>query len=100
MSNLSFSPNTSVTVAVGGTSGIVTVAGTGHYLRFVNGGVGNAFVAFYEASDPPPVIVQTTAMMIPSGAIEIFSVASDTTRVVVIGDSTGTTLNVTRGEGQ
>jgi hypothetical protein len=47
-----------------------------------------------------PTIVAAQAMLIPAGAIEIFSVASDTTRVAFLGDATGTSLNLTRGEGQ
>jgi hypothetical protein len=35
----------------------------------------------------------------PPGAIEVFSVASDTTRVAALGDATGTQFNVVRGEG-
>lgn len=101
MSLVSFSPSTSVTVAVSTTPLEVTVLGRGHYLRLVNGGTGQCYVVFFEPSAGlPPAINPTTAMLVPSGAIEIFSCASDFTRLMTMGDATGTTLNVTRGEGQ
>lgn len=95
----SFTPSTSVTVAVTTAQGQATINGTGHYLRFCNGGTGHAFVVFFEPTEGVPVVNPGAAMMIPSGAIEIFSVASDQTRVAFTGDQTGTSLNITRGEG-
>ena len=101
MSLLAFTPSASVTVAPSLTQGSAACGGTGHYLRLCNAGSGAAYVRFYEHDQtPPPVITQGQSMLIPSGAIEVFSVASDQTLVAYLGDSTGTTLNVTRGEGQ
>lgn len=101
MSLLAFSPSTSVTVGPGMAMGTIAINGRGHYLRLVNGGQGNAYVRFYELADGPPSgMVQANSVLIPSGAVEIFSVASDTTMVAFLGDATGTTLNITRGEGQ
>lgn len=100
MSLLAFTPSASMTVAPGTAQGQAIIFGRGHYLRLCNGGSGNAYVMFYEADQSVPVVTAGQAMMIPSGAIEIFSVASDTTRVAYLGDATGTTLNLTRGEGQ
>lgn len=100
MSLLSFSPNTSVTVAPSTTQGTATIGGSGHYLRLCNAGTGNAFIAFYEPGAPIPTVAAISSLVLPAGAIEIFSVASDVTRVAFLGDPTGTTLNITRGEGQ
>jgi hypothetical protein len=100
MSLLAFSPSFTVSQALTTTQSNVTVAGNGHYLRLVNAATGNAYVQFYEASAAPPTVTSTNGMLILPGAIEIFSVASDTTRVAAIGDSAGTTLSITRGEGQ
>lgn len=99
MSFVSFTPSTSLTVAVTTTPQTVAVMGNGHHLRIVNGGTGNAFILFWEPGGAPPVISATQAMLVPSGAIEIFSCATDRTQLQVLGDATGTTLNVTRGEG-
>ena len=99
MALISFTPSASITIALTTTQNNAAVGGTGHYLRLCNGGSGNAFVTFYEGSTPP-TIAAASSMLIPSGAIEIFAVASDTTRVAALGDATGTSLNVTRGEGQ
>lgn len=100
MSLISFTPSASVTVAPGTVPGVAVIPGTGHYLRFCNGGTGNAYVLFFEPSQATPPVNAAVAMLIPSGAIEIFSVASDHTQVAFLGDATGTTLNVTRGTGQ
>jgi hypothetical protein len=100
LSLLSFSPNTSLTVSPSTTQAQAIVGGNGHYLRLCNGGTGAAYVLFYESTASVPTVVTTTAMLIPAGAIEIFSVASDTTRVAYLGDASGTTLNISRGEGQ
>lgn len=100
MSLISFTPSTSVTVAPSQTQANTAVGGTGRYLRLCNGGQGNAYVRFYEAGTTAPVMTQATSMLLPSGVVEIFSVASDTTMVAYLGDATGTTLNVTRGDGQ
>jgi len=100
MSLLAFTPSAAVMVAPSTTQGTATIGGTGHYLRICNAGSGNAYIAFYEVGQSVPTIVAAQAMPIPAGAIEIFSVASDTTRVAFLGDATGTSLNLTRGEGQ
>lgn len=99
MPPIPFTPSASVTAPL--STGQVTqaVPGTGHLLRFVNNGAGAAYVAFYEVGQTPPTVSPTTSMLIPAGAIEVFSVASDTTQVALLGDATGTTLNITRGEG-
>lgn len=97
---ISFSPSASTTIALTTTQNNATVGGTGHYLRLCNGGSGNAFVRFYEPAAGPPAVAANAALLIPSGAIEIFAVASDQTAVAALGDSTGTSLNITRGEGQ
>lgn len=98
-STVPFTPSASVTLGLTTSQSNVTVLGTGRLLRFVNGAAGAAYVMFYEASQAPPTVATATAMLIPAGAIEIFSMASDTTRVACLGDATGTTLNITRGEG-
>ena len=100
MSLLAFSPSLTVQQVLSTTQVNITVGGFGHYLRFVNMATGNAFVLFYEASVTPPTVTSTNGMVLMPGAIEIFSVASDTTRVAALGDATGTTLSITRGEGQ
>jgi hypothetical protein len=100
VSLIAFTPSASITVAPGTTQGSATIVGTGHYLRICNAGAGNAYIAFYEAGQAPPTITAGPSMLVPAGAIEIFSVASDTTRVAYLGDATGTSLNITRGEGQ
>jgi hypothetical protein len=99
MSTLPFSPSASITVAPGTTQGNATIGGTGRYLRICNAGQGNAYIGFYEATQAPPVLAPGPSLLIPAGTIEIYSVASDTTRVAYLGDATGTTLNITRGEG-
>lgn len=100
MSLVAFTPNTSVTVSVTTSQSTVSVLGSGHYLRFVNNGGGNVYALFYEPGGTVPTAAVATAMLIPAGAIEIFSVASDVTRVAVLSDVGTVTLNVTRGEGQ
>lgn len=100
MALLAFSPNTTVAQALTTAQTNIVVGGTGHYLRLVNAATGNAYVQFYEAAASPPTVTSTNGMLLPPGAIEVFSVASDTTRVAGIGDATGTTLSITRGEGQ
>jgi hypothetical protein len=100
MSLTAFTPSAAVTVAPGVTQGTAIIGGTGHYLRICNAGAGNAYIAFFEASQTPPTLVAGPSLLIPAGAIEIFSVASDTTRVAFLGDATGTSLNLCRGEGQ
>lgn len=96
---LPFSPSASVTTTLTTTQATVTIGGWGRLLRFVNAGAGNSYVGFFEVGQTAPTLSATTSMLIPSGAIEIFSVASDTTQVAVLGDSTGTSLNCTRGVG-
>ena len=100
MALISFTPSASTTIALTTTQNNAQVNGTGHYLRLCNGGSGNAFVTFYQPPGPPPTISAATSLLIPSGAIEIFAVASDQTAVAALGDATGTSLNITRGEGQ
>jgi hypothetical protein len=100
MGLLAFSPNTTASVGLTTTQSNVTLGGNGHYIRCVNGGTGNAYLQFYEAAQAPPTVAALTSMLLPPGAIEVFSVPSDTTRVAALGDATGTTLSLTRGEGQ
>jgi len=100
MSLLAFTPHLAVSVGLTTSQQNITVAGNGHYIRCVNGATGNAYLLFYEASQAPPTITGANSVLLPPGAIEIFSVASDTTRVAALGDATGTTLNLVRGEGQ
>lgn len=99
MSLIAFTPNTSVQAAITATQSTITVLGNGHYLRVVNNGPGASWLQFFEVGSSATV-TSANGMMLPAGAIEIFAVASDTTQIAVIGDSSGTTLNVTRGEGQ
>lgn len=99
MSLLAFTPSTSLTVAVTGTQQTVAVLGSGHYLRFVNTGGGNVYVLFFEPGQTTPTVSTGTSMLIPAGAIEVFSCATDRTQVAVLGDAS-ITLNVTRGDGQ
>lgn len=94
-----FTPSASVTQVLTTAQSNVTVVGTGRLLRIVNAAAGAAYVQFYEASQAPPTVAAATGMLVPAGAIEIFSVASDTTRIACLGDATGTSLNITRGEG-
>jgi hypothetical protein len=100
MSLLAFSPSFTITLGLTTAQNNITVSGNGHYIRCVNGGTGNAYLQFYEASQAPPTLTALGALLLPPGAIEIFSVASDTTRVAALGDATGTTLSLTRGDGQ
>lgn len=99
MSLIAFTPNTSIQAAVTATKSSITIAGTGHYLRLVNNGPGAAWLRFFEVGSPVTVTA-ATGLLLPAGAIEIFSVASDTTQIAALGDANGATLNVTRGEGQ
>lgn len=99
MSLTAFTPNTSVTTTVTTAQSNISVLGNGHYLRLVNNGPGNAWVRFYEPPSTPPTVAAATSMLVPAGAIEIFSVASDVTRAAVICDTTTAVLNITRGEG-
>ena len=101
MSLLAFSPNTTIALALTAVqSNVTTLGGVGHYIRVCNGGAGVAWIRFYETGGSPPTMAAATAMMVPPGLVEIFSVASDTTCVACLGDGTGTTLNLTRGDGQ
>jgi len=97
---LAFSPNFTTTQGLTTTQANITIGGNGHYLRLVNAATGNAYVQFYEATASPPTVTSTNSMLILPGAIEVFSVASDTTKVAALGDAAGTTLSITRGEGQ
>ena len=94
-----FTPSASVTVQGADVQVEVAVPGRGHYMRFANNGPGSAWVLFFEVFELPPVVQVGTSMLLPAGAIEIFSVASDTTMVALLGDATGCQLNVSRGEG-
>lgn len=94
-----FSPSASITTTASSTQAPVIVGGYGHYIRIVNAGGGMIYVGFYEPSQSPPTLATGTAMLILPGAIEVFSVASDTTRVALLGDASGATVNLTRGEG-
>lgn len=96
MSLLAFTPNTSLSVQAG--TGVANVGGRGHYLRLCNAGPGNISVLFFELGTTPPAVDPLRSMLILGGAIEVFSVASDTTQVAYRGD--GAVLNITRGEGQ
>lgn len=96
---LPFSPTASVTATLTTTQGVITVGGYGRYMRLVNAAAGNAYVGFYEPGQAAPTLSATASMLIPAGAIEMFSVASDATLVAVLGDATGTSLNATRGVG-
>lgn len=96
---LPFSPSASVTVTLTTTQATQTVGGFGRLIRFVNAGAGNAYVGFFEVGQTAPTLTATTSLLIPAGAIEVFSVASDTTQLAVLGDATGTSLNITRGVG-
>jgi len=98
MSLLAFTPSAAITIGVTTAQGVAIVQGNGHYLRFANAGAGNVYVLFFEPADPVPTVT-INAMMIPGGAIEVFSVATDRTQVAYMGDA-ATTLNVCRGEGQ
>lgn len=100
MSLIAFTPSAAVTVAPNLAQANATIGGTGHYLRICNAGAGNCWIGFYEVTQTPPTLTTTASLLVPAGAIEIFSVASDTTRVAYLGDSAGTTLNLCRGEGQ
>lgn len=99
-STVPFTPHVSVTTAASSTQANITVLGSGHYIRIVNAGGGIIYVGFYEPSQSPPTLASSTAMLIPAGAIEVFSVPSDTTRIALLGDASGATVNITRGEGQ
>ena len=88
-----------ITTTLSGAQVNITIGGTGHYLRLCNAGGGYAYIWFYEASASPPTVTIANSVVMPPGAIEVFSVASDTTRVAALGDATGTTLNAVRGEG-
>lgn len=94
-----FTPSASTTSAASTSPVPVSVGGSGHFMRIVNAGPGNIFVLFYEPGTTPPAMNYANSMLILAGAIEIFSVASDTTILYLLGDPTGATANVTRGEG-
>jgi hypothetical protein len=98
-STVPFTPSATATAALTTSQNNVTVGGTGRIMRFVNAGAGLAYVGFYEATGTPPTLAAATSVLIPPGAIEIFAVPSDTTRVATLGDTNGTSLNITRGEG-
>lgn len=102
MSLLAFTPNAAVeTVCPSGVQTNIVVLGVGRRLRIVNAGAAPVHVLFYEASATPPTVTVPLGMILLPGAIEIFSVASDTTRVAVLNDGTAAAaLNVCRGEGQ
>ena len=102
MSLLAFSPSVAIEVACPtGVQTNITVPGTGRRIRMVNAGAAPVHVWFYEAAVTPPVLTVPTSMILLPGAIEVFSVASDTTRVAVLNDGTaGASISVTRGEGQ
>lgn len=99
MSLIAFTPSTSLTVTASVTQQTVAVLGSGHYLRFVNVGGGNIYVLFFEPGQSAPTVASASAMLIPAGAIEVFSCATDRTQVAVLGDAS-IILNITRGEGQ
>lgn len=99
MSLLAFTPSTSLTVTASTTQQTVAVLGSGHRLRFVNTGGGNVYVVFFEPGTAPPTVSTATAMLIPAGAIETFSCATDRTQIAVLGDAS-VLLNITRGDGQ
>lgn len=96
---LPFTPTASTTATLTTTQGTVNVMGRGRNIRLVNNGSGNAYIGFYESGTTAPTLTPTTAMLVSPGAVEIFACASDTTQIAVLGDATGTSLNVTRGEG-
>ena len=96
---VAFTPNTAISYGLTTTLGTYTVGGSGHFIRCANGGSGNAYIIFFEVGTTPPAITATNSLMLPPGAIEIFSVTSDTTQIREVGDATGTTLNLVRGEG-
>lgn len=101
MSLLSFTPGLTTSGPI--TAGApITLApgGFGTYLRVANLGPGVAYVAFFTPPAAPPTVLAPTAVAIPPGAVEIFSVASDATAVAALGDGSGGTLSVTRGVGQ
>ena len=101
MAQAAFTPNTSISYGLTTTAATYSVGGTGHYIRCCNGGSGNAYLIFFDtaAGQGVPAITATNSLLLPPGAIEIFSVPSDSTTIRAVGDSTGTTLNLTRGEG-
>ena len=100
MALVAFTPSASITLTVTTAQGNASPGGNGHYFRLCNGGAGAVYLAFYEPGGTVPTIAAATAYLLPAGAIEIVSVATDVTRIAYAGDATGTTLNVTRGEGQ
>ena len=100
MALIAFTPHTSSSWGLTTTQQNLGVGGMGHYMRCCNGGSGNAYLRFYEPGTTPPTVTATTSLLLPPGAIEIYSVGSDGTLVAALGDATGTTLNLTRGEGQ
>lgn len=100
MSLVSFTPSAAITAPITATQSLVTVGGFGTYLRIANIGAGNAYVAFFDPPASAPTVTAIANMCMPPGAVEVFSVPTDVTQVAVIGDATGTSLNVTRGNGQ
>lgn len=102
MSLLAFTPNTALELLVGaGLQSNVALPGTGRRIRIANGGGAQVHVWFYEAGTTPPTLLVASSMMIPAGAIEVFSVASDTTRIAILNDGTAASaINLCRGEGQ
>lgn len=100
---VAFSPNTTVGQALTTSQRLnVTVGGNGRRMRIANSGPGAVYVQFYEASASPPTMTAINSMIILAGAIELFTVASDTTVVALLADGNagGATANLTRGEGE
>lgn len=88
-------PEAAVSLNVTSTTGSTALVGTGMQIRICNVGGTECFVKVGTSA----VTATTSAMSIPAGAIEVFTIPLTATHLAAITSVGTTTLRIARGEG-